>query len=254
MTREIPSAAARIGHALISSAGGYLRNTIREKQVTCSVCCAPVEGYERCSSCNTHAQAGAAVADRVAPLVYAQKGAQTYRAMYGYKAPQPQGIHVDVVNSLLAMAVSGHMDCDLKLAPSQATLRWTTVPSSRSRTGEHPLHVLVNRLFVPGYELPVSRVEDAPKGKSVCPQNYEVPEALAPGTHVLVVDDSWVSGGSAQSVAAAVRAAGAESVSILAVARVLDASWPPTAAFLQQGWLEEDYDPTICPWTGSTCP
>jgi hypothetical protein len=187
-------------------------------------------------------------------MVYAQKGTQTYRAMYGYKAPQPQSVHVDVVSSILALSILGHTDCDLKLTEHAAAFRWTTVPSTRDPAREHPLHALVSRLFAPGYELPVSTAPGAVKDGTVRPENCEVLGQIARETHVVVIDDSWVRGGSAQSVAVAVRNAGAASVSILAIARVLDPTWGQTAEFLHQGKLAADFDYTICPWTGSECP
>lgn len=255
MTRDLPPAATQVGQALTASAGGYLRNTVSEPWVTCSVCCAPAKGYQRCSSCNDHVQSGEAIADRVATMVYAEKGTQTYHAMYGYKARQPQSVHEHVVNSLLALAIVGHADCDLKLAEHAAVFRWTTVPSTRDRARpEHPLHALVSRLFAPGYELPVRAAPGAVKDGAVRPQNCEVRGQIACATHVVVIDDSWVRGGSVQSVAAAVRNAGAASVSILAIARVLDPTWGPTAEFLRQGKLTAYFDYTICPWTGESCP
>lgn len=260
MTRDLPPAAIQVGMALTASAGGYLRTTVTEPWVTCSVCRAPARGYVRCAQCNIHVQSGAAVADRVATVVYAQKQAasgqtdQTYRAMYGYKAARPQRIHLQVVYSLLALAIRGHTRCDLMLAVDPDIMRWSTVPSTRNRPQEHPLHVPLSNLFAPGDELPVHTIQGATKDRAIRPQNYEVTAGVAPNTHVVIVDDSWVSGGSAQSVAVAVRNAGATSVSILAVARVLDPAWPQTAEFLQHGRLAADFDYTVCPWTGSSCP
>ncbi len=193
-------------------------------------------------------------------VVYAQKSTpsrphdQTYLAMYGYKAPRPQPTHVNVVKSLLALAIIGHTDCDLKLASNARVFQWTTVPSTRDPVREHPLHALVHPLFAPGYELPVRGVQGATKDRAIRPQNYEALGHISPKTHVVVIDDSWVSGGSAQSVASAVRNAGAASVSILAVARILDPSWSTTTDFLRQGRLAQDFGYKVCPWTGSACP
>lgn len=45
---------ARLTAALVSRAGGYLRNPVRQDRVTCAVCTTPVAGYERCYRCNGH--------------------------------------------------------------------------------------------------------------------------------------------------------------------------------------------------------
>jgi orotate phosphoribosyltransferase len=51
------------------------------------------------------------------------------------------------------------------------------------------------------------------------------------GADVLVVDDTWVSGGSAQSAAAALKAAGARRVAIVVLGRHVNPDDPRSAAF-----------------------
>lgn len=50
--------------------------------------------------------------------------------------------------------------------------------------------------------------------------------------HVLLIEDTWTSGGNAQSAALALRRAGAASVTILALARWLNPEEPPTSTFV----------------------
>lgn len=82
------------------------------------------------------------------------------------------------------------------------------------------------------------------------------------GAHVLLIDDTWTSGGHAQSAALAARAEGAAHVSVLVVARWIEPSWvllldgerkvdPETYL---RGLSPGDYDPLVCPWTGGVCP
>lgn len=260
MTRSLPPAAEHIGRALVISAGGYLRNTFHEPLVTCGICATPVDGrFEFCYPCDSHIKSGMLVADHVGTVVYAvESGAgyldQTYLAMFGYKSSRPQQAHIEVVRSLLALAVIGHTDCVLKLAQTPRTFRWTTVPSTRNHTREHPLHSMAAEMFAPGYEIRVRTRPGFVKTRDLSPADYEVLDPIALGTHALVIDDSWVSGGSAQSTAIAVREAGASSVSILALARILRPGFPTTAQFLRQGRLARDFDYTVCPWTGGACP
>jgi hypothetical protein len=49
---------------------------------------------------------------------------------------------------------------------------------------------------------------------------------------VLVVDDTWVSGGSAQSVAAALKLAGARRVAVVVLGRHVNPADPRSATFL----------------------
>ena len=64
---------AEVGGELLRVAGGYLRNVIRQPRITCRVCAAPVDGFDRCWRC-AQARHIAGVADMVAPLTYAIAG------------------------------------------------------------------------------------------------------------------------------------------------------------------------------------
>jgi hypothetical protein len=76
--------AASVRGALIRSAGGYLRNAIREPGVTCRVCAAPGDGFDRCWRCQqAHRIEGAA--DVVAPLTYAIAGSPSAALVRDYK-------------------------------------------------------------------------------------------------------------------------------------------------------------------------
>jgi hypothetical protein len=46
-----PAAAARLRAALVSVGGGYLRNPVRQRGVTCVDCTTPVDGYQLCLRC-----------------------------------------------------------------------------------------------------------------------------------------------------------------------------------------------------------
>ncbi|MGB6573885.1 MAG: hypothetical protein WBF20_19585, partial [Trebonia sp.] len=53
------------------------------------------------------------------------------------------------------------------------------------------------------------------------------------GTDVLLVDDTWVSGASAQSAAAALKAGGARRVALVVIGRHVDPADPRSAEFLR---------------------
>src|ERR1700758_1808350 len=119
--------AARWGTALVSRAGGYLRNPVHADRVTCAVCTTPVNGYRRCIPCNRqHHLPGLAAA--VAFLTYAVSGQQSGYVMRGYKAPKPLEEPRTIVALLLLAALSRHALCPGTLAGTPAT-HWATVPS-----------------------------------------------------------------------------------------------------------------------------
>lgn len=260
MTRELPESVVRIGEALATSAGGYLRNTVRQPPITCSVCATPTGGYPRCIPCRTHAESGLPIADRVASMVYAVKPSatgqrdQTYTAMFGYKGARPRPAYVDVVRSLLGLGIVGHLTCDLKLS-GQRLVRWAAVPSTQHAKAEHPLHRLIVAMFKsPEFEVPLGTRPGAMKDRRLQPDNFVVAGNIQNDTHVALYDDSWVTGGSAQSAAIALHQAGAASVSILTVARVLGPEYGPNADFLRSEHWKRDFAYTLCPWTGGDCP
>jgi hypothetical protein len=99
--------------ALVSRAGGYLRNPIRQPYVTCAVCTTPVDQYWLCYQCSRAEPDG--VADATAFLTYAVSGYQSGYVMRGYKAQQPVGEHVNIVAMLVWLALSMHQHCPARL-------------------------------------------------------------------------------------------------------------------------------------------
>jgi hypothetical protein len=79
------------------------------------------------------------------------------------------------------------------------------------------------------------------------------PAARLDGQHVLILDDVWTTGSTAQSAALAVRRAGAAAISIMVVGRWLNPDRRLTPNFIATR-LQHDYDPDICPVTGGDCP
>jgi hypothetical protein len=95
---------------LTAIAGGYLRNPVRRKRVTCADCATPVDGYELCFACKSHrSQRG--LADRTAFLSYAIAGHESGHLMRGYKARPPVAEHRQVVGLLLWLALERHTTC-----------------------------------------------------------------------------------------------------------------------------------------------
>lgn len=75
---------------------------------------------------------------------------------------------------------------------------------------------------------------------------------LPKAAHVLLIDDTWTTGGHAQSAVLALRKAGASRVSLLVVARWLKEDYGNNKQFIAS-LRTRDFNPGICPWTGGDC-
>ena len=242
-------AVARLSAALVSSAGGYLRNPVRQELLTCAVCATPVTGFRLCYQCQRR-RGRTGLADATGFLAYAVAGRQSGYVMQGYKARPPVPEHRTIVTLLVLLGLDRHAGC---AAPAGAPVtHWATVPSLPARPGEHPLHAIVSRL-APGAEVALAAADEVEYSRDLHPGHFRVPAALPAGAHVLLVDDTWARGGHAQSAALALRAAGAARISVLVAARWINEDFGGNAAFLR-GLSGRDYDPAICPWTGAACP
>lgn len=251
MTRQPPPGVQEIGRALATDAGTYLHSTVREPGVTCSVCGAPVDGYERCIPCNGHAASGFALADRVGSLIYAiEPDSQAYRVVRNYKAPMSGPTLPDTMRALLALGLRGHHGCAAKLS-GLSTHGWVVVPSTRGRT---TLQSLVAGLSQRADAEVSVRFVGLAGSRELRPAEWQI-DATAPlPEHALLVDDSWVTGAHAQAVACALKSAGVKQVSIFTVARVLDPRWPANEKFIKTRFSGAGFDWVRCPWTGGDCP
>jgi hypothetical protein len=104
----------------------------------------------------------------------------------------------------------------------------TTVPSGdRERDDRHPLRRIVAELVEPTrdrHQRLLQRSTTKVDGRAYDPGKYI---ALRPldGEPVLLIDDTWTTGGNAQSAAAALRAAGSGPVAAVVVGRHVNRGW-----------------------------
>ena len=104
-----------------------------------------------------------------------------------------------------------------------------------------------------GSEIVLAATDSPARPREVNPAHFMSAVQLPPRSHVLLIDDTWASGGHAQSAVLALRKAGADKVSLLVVARWLKSDFSGNEEFVRQ-LSARDYDPGVCPWTGGTCP
>jgi hypothetical protein len=120
--------------------------------------------------------------------------------------------------------------------------RLAVVPTGCGRPGPHPLV----RLCSPYLRLPLTRLVIRPgyQGRDLDVNRFVTDETAA-GASVLLVDDTWVSGASAQSAAATLKLAGASHVAIVVLGRQVDPADPRTCP-LAARLAPAPYDPASC--------
>ncbi len=246
-----------ISERLVVEVGGYLRNVVRGSHVTCAVCGTPVApAFDVCHRCQRdRGEFGQSLADLVVPLWYGIRGTQSGYLMHSYKdVAAPARHHQILLSVLLLAALDLHGEC-IERRLGQAVDAWAFVPSvRRDRSGEHPLHLVARRAGVAPPEIALTPVGDThPDERATSPDRFALAaDNTARDRHVLLLEDTWTSGGNAQSAALTLRNAGAASVTIIALARWLNPDEQPTGEFVASR-LTEDYDPLACPIGDPDC-
>lgn len=196
-------------------------------------CRGPVKGrYQRCYQCARHrSSARAMLADAVAPIAYAVRGGQLAEDLWRYKSAPPDAAAGSRLRALLLAFLRDHAKCVWRAAGMARPDSIAFVPSGQGRTGEHPLR----RLALPFLALPEAglrvRQDHAQRGRDLEPGWLEAGPVAG---DVVVIDDTWVSGASAQSAAVALKAAGASRVAIVVIGRHINPA-DPAGALLASG-------------------
>lgn len=250
-----PAVLEQLRGVLVRQAGGYLRNPVREARTTCSVCATPCPEYAYCLRCSAHRREPQRLADQVACLTYAVAGQQSGYVMRGYKGVRPVTEHRNVVALTAILGLGLHSACAGRRVGADVS-HWAAIPSLPAKPGPHPLRALVAQA-APGSEIALTAAATTRDARAVDAAHFTA-QPMPAGSHLLLIDDTWASGGHAQSAAVAGRATGADHVSVLAVARWIEPSWQIAEYENNAGFLRarctEDYDTARCPWTGDACP
>jgi hypothetical protein len=253
MSRALPATVQAVANELESTSGSYLQSTVRKSGLTCDVCGTPVAvSYTRCLHCSSHSGSGHPLADRVGSLIYAIKpDSQSYLLVYNYKTAAAGPSLESQMMALLALGLRGHTECASKLAGARSTA-WAVVPSTKERS---KLHDLVSRMASPdAREIKIEFSGYSRPDRFLHPELWRVDVSGDRPEHVLLVDDSWVTGSHAQGVASALKTAGVSQVSVFTVANVLDPAWGPNPGFIKDRLAPPAFDKSRCPWTGGNCP
>ena len=192
----------------------------------CDRCFNFTRGYRRCYAC-AHQAGWLAV---VAPISYSVAHEQLHHALWGYKRLTGEAARRLTVElaAVLWRHLAAHERCIAHAAGVESFDLVTTVPSgSRERQPRHPLPAIVGELAGPTREryqqlLKRSALEVAPRAADAAKFR---PVRRLHGEPVLLIDDTWTTGASAQSAAGTLRAAGSGPVAAVVIGRHLNREW-----------------------------
>lgn len=206
-------------HEYLNRQANYLAPAIHLPHLTCVKCRGTVTpGFSTCYKCK-RAYPPNAFPDAMGFGIYAQAGQQSGSVMRRYKGEQPVLPHQTIVLALAMMGVRQAM----QRFPIDVI---TFVPSLSDRKGPHPLAQIINQAT--SQTVYKGNVEEALKGRSgvanprsYAPSNFQTQEIVVRGKRILLIDDTWASGGHFLSATGALRQGGAQSVIGLSLARWL---------------------------------
>jgi hypothetical protein len=188
----------------------------------CASCRGPARsGFTECFHCGLHAEsAPGLLADVVAPVACAPKGSGLARDLWLYKSARPGAAQAGA--ALLTMLLVFLHDEGPQVWQRAGTVptHVCVVPSGRGRPGPHPLWALVREWVALPWVALAARPGGDPWGRVLDPGRFQAPRPLT-GSAVLLLDDTWTSGSTAQSAAVALKSAGARSVATVVLGRHL---------------------------------
>jgi hypothetical protein len=169
------------------------------------------------------------LADVVAPVAYAPKGSRLARDLWLYKSARPGAREAGAaLRALLLVFLHDHGGRVWQQAGMIMPSHACVVPSSRGRPGPHPLQALLRGcLTLPWTVLHVQPGADL-WARGLDPGRFRAPGPLT-GAAVLLLDDTWTTGGSVQSAAVALKGAGARAVAAVVLGRHVPAGALPAA-------------------------
>jgi hypothetical protein len=213
----------------------------------CALCRGPARsGQDRCFRCDRYAEyLPGLLPDVVVPVAYAPKGGPHATNLWRYKSGHPGAAAAQAeLRALLLVFLRAHGTCVWRRAGAPGPSHVAVVPSRRGRSGAHPLE----RLAAPYLTLSRARLAlarpDDPAAHDPDPSRFRA-ERLA-GASVLLLDDTWTTGASAVSAAAALRLAGARSVALVVLGRHLDAAAAAAAGPGESSPLAMPLRPWLC--------
>lgn len=204
----------------------------------CELCFNFTRGYSRCYACDHVEQH----LDAIAPISYSVALEQLHHALRAYKRQQGTAARRLTVElaAVLWRYLEVHEVCVARAAGVPAFDVATTVPSGDpDRDGRHPLKTIVGELVKPTrdrYRQLLVTAGRSSRDRQFDPDKFAAAPAPGPtpggepitelsGKAVLLIDDTWTTGASANSAAAALKHAGASTVAMVVIGRHLNREW-----------------------------
>lgn len=265
MTDSLAESRIRDGLSRVS----YFRNVAGPGPGICGVCRQPTS-TQVCGDCqHIHKALDGMTCDHTFFLAYIdghnpQAYAQSAKTMRQYKAQPAPRRSVEDVHLLTNNMTWIHDEC---IRDAEGDAEWdvvTFVPSRTKRTEIHPVAEIARNVARIVGDDPARGGSSRIKRRQMAVGPVEAPRvadadrfaasvAAFGGARVLLVDDTWTGGTSLQSAAAALKDAGAISVTGLCVARWLSWNWSSHVPLLEKV-TAQPYDPFRCIAFDRTCP
>ncbi len=197
----------------------------------CATCWRAIDPeYRLCYPCRTAQYAfGPRLADLVVPIALAVKHQQFAHELWHYKYDADARARQRLETRLAAVLWRFLGPHESHIAQAVGVPRFdivTTVPGTRPRDGDHPLVRIVGTLVgqtQDRYQPLLTLGPDASvEGRAVLVNRYRATPALTGHPAVLLIDDTWTTGGHAQSAVIALHDAGAGRVAVVVLGRHFD--------------------------------
>ena len=221
----------------------------------CAICWRAVDpGYGLCYPCRiAHDGYGTRLAEVVVPIALAVKRQQLAHELWHYKYDPDATVRRRLETRLAAVLWRFLRQHEPHVAQAAGVPRFdvvTTVPGTRPRDDVHPLVRMVGtlightraryqQLLTPG---PDASVE----GRAILVSRFRVTQAMTGHPAVLLVDDTWTTGGRAQSAAIALHDAGAARVAVVVLGRHFDRDFGSGETYYQQAKTRKFTWDTCC--------
>lgn len=185
----------------------------------------PTPGYAECHGCAFNPD----LLDAFVPITYSVHLEQMHTALRGYKTddyPDSARAHFRIgLTAVLWRFLAAHEPCAARAGGVDSFDCVTTVPSSTTTRDDRPggLRTIVATMCGhtrDRYTRALVPTNRGAPGRNFDPDRYQLsPGTDVDGATVLLIDDTWTSGGHAQSAAQTLRDAGATTAACVVIGR-----------------------------------
>ena len=208
----------------------------------CAVCWREAHpDFRLCYQCNeARNECRRGLADVVVPIALAVKREQLAHELWHYKYDVDPSVRARLTMRLGAVLWRFLGQHEKHIAEAAGVPEFeivTTVPGTREREGEHPLERIVGTIVgqtKERYEPLLTLAQGGAPSHTLAADRYRATRVLRGDPAVLLIDDTWTTGGNAQSAALALRAAGASKVAVMVIGRHFDRGFRNCEGYYRQ--------------------